>query len=431
MRSGGIGAVLALALVSSAWGYGFLGLGLGTGVFQGSARGGAMGEVGLLSEASPLAVALNPALAATLETRQITLVYRASALDENWSSPVYDSFDAILGYNTYSANSSLYHDFAGGLASGAVRQAYGASFAVALGTAYDFRYDYDEEVRDRASTAQPPDRVIARNSVRGDGQVRALSLGAGKTVYPGLALGVGMDYLFGDHEVEAGIHFLDENRIPWESGSAETSDTYAANDLGGTRFTVGASYLLGERLGFAATYKTEAELDGDFSGSEGGGFSAGGAFVPDAAGGKITCPASYALGVSLKPRNVLLTVIEGNLVVTRWSSLEDEAGGAALDDTYEWHLGVEHVFYNQRPLRFGFLYRPSPADKETSEAAVTAGTGFNVVGFDIDLAAKVGWRDYREGDLFKDDIFGAKLRGSTDVVRDTNFGALVTVTRRF
>jgi hypothetical protein len=431
MRSGAIGAVLALALVSSAWGYGYLGLGLGAGVFQGSARGGGMGEVGLASEESPMAVALNPALVASLEARQMALVYRAAALDENWSSPVYDSFDAILGYTTYSANSSLYHDFAGGLASGPVPQAFGTAFAVALGTAYDFRYDYDEEVRDRASTAQPPDRVIARNSVRGDGQVRALSLGAAKTVYPGLALGLGLDYLFGDHDVEAAIRFLDENRIPWASGSPDTFDTYTADDLSGTRFTVGASYSLGERLNFAAAYRTETDLDGDVSASGGTGFGAAGTSILGASGDKVTCPAAYSLGVSLKPRNVLTTVVEGNLVVTRWSGLEDEAGGTGLDDTFEWHLGVEHVFYNQRPLRFGFLYRPSPADKETSEAAVTAGTGFNVVGFDIDLAARVGWRDYREGDLFKDDIFGAKLRGSTDVVRDTDFGALVTVTRRF
>jgi hypothetical protein len=431
MRSGAVGAILALALVSSAWGYGYLGLGLGTGVFQGSARGGGMGEVTLLSDQSPLAVALNPALVASLETRQMALGYRAAALDENWSSPVYDSFDAVLGYNTYSANSSLYHDFAGALASGAVEQAFGAGFAVALTTAYDFRYDYDEEVRDRASTAQPPDRVIARNFVRGEGEVRSLSFGVGKTVFPGLALGAGLDYLFGDHDVEARILFLDENRIPWASQRPDSSDTYAADDMSGTRFTVGATYSLGERLGFAATYKTEAELDGDFSGTDGGGFSAGGSSIGALAAAKIKYPASYALGVSLKPRNVLVTVVEGNLVVTRWGSLEDGAAAAGLDDTYEWHLGVEHVFYNQRPLRFGFLYRPSPTDKEISEAAVTAGTAFDVVGFTIDLAAKVGWRDYREGDLFKDDIFGAKLRGSTDVVRDTNFGGLVTVTRRF
>jgi len=433
MRSGGIGAILALALVSCAWGYGYLGVGTGSAVFQGSSRCGGMGEIGLVSEDTPLAVVLNPALLAHLETRQAALVYRAAALDENWSSPVYDSFDALLGYNTYSANSNLYHAIAGGLGSGVLTRAYGTCFAVAVGNAYDFRYDYAEEVRDRASTAQPPDRLVARNSVRGEGEITSLSFGLAKTVYPGLALGAGLDYLFGKHDLEARIVFLDVNKVPWPSREPDSLETYSAHGLSGVRFTVGAAYDLGERLGFGVAYKSGAELDGDFTTSGGGGFGSGGSMIAVPVADKVKYPASFGFGVSLKPRNTLVTVVEGNVALVKWSDVGDvvATGGAGLEDTYEWHLGIEHVFYNQRPLRFGFLYRPSPEDKETSEAAVTAGTAFAVEGFDIDLAAKVGWRDYRQPDIFKDDIFGAKLRGSTDVVRDTNFGGLVTISRRF
>ncbi|HVP57740.1 MAG TPA: outer membrane protein transport protein [bacterium] len=433
MRSGGIGAILALALVSCAWGYGYLGLGPGTAVFQGSSRGGGMGETGMLSEDTPLAVMLNPALLAHQSEKQATLVYRAAALDENWEFPVYDSFDAILGYDTYSTNSHLYHGCAGGLGSGVLKQAWGLSFGAAAGLAYDFRYDYAEEVLDRTSTAQPPDRVIARNSVRGRGEITSISFGLGKTVYPGLALGAGLDYLTGRHDLEARIVFRDENRIPWASKNPDTSATFSARNLSGVRLTVGAAYDLGERVSLGATYKSAAELDGDISASGGGGFGTGGGLISADLPSKVKYPASYALGATFKPRNVLLTVVEGDVTLVKWSDVRDvaAAGETGMDDTYEWHLGVEHIFYNEHPLRFGFLYKPSPEDKETSEAAVTAGTGFSIAGFGIDLAAKVGWRDYREPDLFKDDIFGAKLRGSTDVVRDTNFGGLVTITRRF
>jgi hypothetical protein len=433
MRSCGIGAILALALVSTAWSYGYLGVGLGSGVFQASTRCGGMGEVSMLCDDSPFAVTLNPALLGGMNARQVALAYHAVSLDENWAFPVYDSFDAILGYDTYSANSKIYHDFEGGLASGSISQAFGTCFAVALVPAYDLRYDYAEEVRDRNPNAQPPDRVIANNFIRSRGELRSLSFGLGKTLCGGLALGAGMDYLYGKHDLEKGISFVDENRVPWSGGGLDTVGAFSASGLTGTRFTVGARYTMGERVDFGAAYKSGVELEGDFCGQAATLLGFGTGVAMDQGKIKIKYPASYALGVSIHPRNGLLTVIEGDVILAKWSDAKDATGvgGTSLNDTYEWHFGVEHVFYNQRPLRFGFLYRPSPKDKETSEAAVTTGTGFKVAGLDIDLAASVGWREYREPDLFFDDIFGAKLRGSTDLVRETVMGGVISISRRF
>jgi hypothetical protein len=101
MRRGGIGgALLILVLVTCSWGYTVLDLGMGSEVFRGSARCGGMGEVSLLCERSPLAVALNPAALAGLEGPMVAGSYRLLALDEDWLLPVHDSFDAILGYET-------------------------------------------------------------------------------------------------------------------------------------------------------------------------------------------------------------------------------------------------------------------------------------------------------------------------------------------
>jgi hypothetical protein len=125
-------------------------------------------------------------------------------------------------------------------------------------------------------------------------------------------------------------------------------------------------------------------------------------------------------------------VIEGNVIYTQWSEVGDVfTAGINLDDVYEWRIGVEHIFYNERPLRFGFLYRPSPVDEETSESAVTAGTGLRVAGLDVDIAAKVGWREYRASDAFSDDIFGAEARQSTDMVKETLIGGSVSLSKRF
>jgi hypothetical protein len=437
MRRRGSGAatltpmlILALASLvgaSLAWGYGYYDIGLGTAVFQGSARGAAMGEVTLLSEDGPLAAALNPARLAGLAERRLTVSYRAASLDEDWAFRVHDSFDAVMGYNTYAANSNLYHDLAGGMTTGRLERAFDLCLGFAVVPVYDFRYDYAEEIRDRNSSSSPADRLIANNYIEGSGLVRSASFSAAKAVGRGFSLGLGVDYLFGERDLEARIVFADPVKIPWESDSPETSDTFEANDLGGARLALGATYAAGKRVEIAATYKSGVDLDGAASSLAGGPVG----LLTDP-GSDIKCPSTVGLGVSFRPRNALPTVIEGNVVLTRWSEVSDPTGiGPEPDDTYEWHIGVEHVFYNGRPLRFGFLYRPSSRDKETGESAVTAGTGLAVADFDIDLAARVGWREYRWPDLFADDLYGATVREGGDLVRETTVGAVVSVSRRF
>jgi hypothetical protein len=427
LLGGAICAVVVLAAASGAWAYGYYDLGLGTAVFQGSPRGAGMGEVSLLTEDSPLAATINPALLGGFASPGLILSYRAASVDETWAFPIHDSFDAFLGYSDYSYNADIYSDFAGGLASGRLGMAQDFSFAVALVPAYDFRYDYSEEIRDRNSSAQPPDRIIANNFIEGTGVIRSLSFAVGRPIAGGLALGAGLDYLFGDRSLDARIEFVDPNKIPWESSSPETSDTFEANDLTGTRLVLGAAYELSRRISVAATYRSETDLDGDISYEVGGPADVIG--NPEAL---IKFPSSYALGVSFRPRNEMPTVIEGDVILTRWSQVPDPTGiGPEASDTYEWHIGVEHVFYNERPVRFGFFYRPSPRDKETGEAAVTAGTGFDLGGVGIDLAGRIGWREFRSPDLFSDDIYGAQLREGTDQVRETLLGATVSVSKRF
>jgi hypothetical protein len=82
-------------------------------------------------------------------------------------------------------------------------------------------------------------------------------------------------------------------------------------------------------------------------------------------------------------------------------------------------------------VRFGFTFRPSPLDVETSEAAVTIGSGMTMAGLDIDFAVRMGWREYREFSLFDDTTFCAKERGLSDKVEDTLIGATISVTRAF
>jgi hypothetical protein len=392
-----------------------------------------MGEVSLLCEDTPRAVAVNPALLARVERPVVSAAYRLVAVEEDWSLPVHDSFDALLGYEAYSHNWNTYHDGDLALATGGLSWLGGTSFGLAYLPAYDFDYDFYQEVRDRNTTSVPADKVIAKGFVEGGGVIRSLSFGVGKSLLEGVAVGLSVDYLWGDYDIETRLTEIDTLKVNcWERALVETSDAFEASDLGGVRYRLGLNYTVNKRVEIAAVYVSEAELDGDFESGSSTGLMW---FLPraGAAGAfKMRYPAAYCLGVTYRPRNRLATVIEGNVRYVKWGDAENEAfDGMSFEDIYEWSVGVEHVFYNGQPLRFGFTFKPSPADDETSEAAVTVGSGFKMAGYGVDFAVRMGWREYREFSLFDDGTFCARQREFTDKVEDTLVGATISVSRRF
>ncbi len=433
-RAGTGGVLLTLMWVCCAWGYTALELGTGSEVFQGSARCVGMGEVSLLCEDTPRAAALNPALLARFSRPALSASYRLVAAEEDWLLPVHDSFDALLGYETYSHNRNTYHDGDLSLTTGGLSSLGGVSFGLAYLPAYDFDYDFYQEVRDRSTTSVPADKIIAKGFVEGGGVIRSLSLGVGKSLLDKVSVGLSVDYLWGDYSIETRLTEIDTLKVNcWERSVVETSDAFEASNIGGVRYRLGLTYEVNNRIEIAAAFTSEAELDGDYKTGAGEGLMW---FLPREGDGEgsftMKYPASYNFGVTYRPRNQLATVIEGNVRYVKWGDAENQAlGGIAFGDIYEWSIGVEHVFYNGQPLRFGFTFKPSPTDDETSESAITVGSGMRVAGFGIDFAVRMGWRQYREFSLFDDTTFCARQREFSDRVEDTLIGATISVGRSF
>jgi hypothetical protein len=435
MRRGGIGGVMIVLIWGCcAWGYTALELGTGSEVFQGSARCVGMGEVSLLCEDGPRAVATNPALLGRLAGPMISASYRLIAAKEDWSLPVHDSFDALLGYDTYSHNWNAYQDGDVAAATGGLRMLGGASLGLAYLPAYDFDYNFYEEVRDRNTTSVPADKIIAKAFVEGDGAIRSLSFGAGRSWFERLSVGASIDYLWGDYNMDSRLTEIDTLKVNcWERAVQETSETFAASNLDGVRYRVGIACKVNERIDIGAGFTSGVELEGDYrtNSAEGRMWFVG---QPGVLKGsfKMNYPESYYLGVSYKPRNELLTVIEADVRYVRWSDAENQAlPGVGFDDVYEWSVGIEHVFYNGHPVRFGFTFKPSPADKQTSEAAVSVGSGMTLGQFGIDFAVRMGWTDYREFPMFDDTTFCARERDFSDKVDDSVIGGMISISRRF
>jgi hypothetical protein len=429
-----LGILLALAIATGAGGYSFLDLGIGGPVYTGSARGSAMGEVGWLSEENAFATVLNPATLGTIDRPDVAVSYQYYFLHETRAFPAYDSFDALLGYNVYATNKDFYQDIAVGFATGSVPRAFGLSFGVMYSPVYDLNYDYEEEIRDRSTSSQPADELVARAYVISEGTLKAVSFGVARALAEEASVGISLDYVFGSYDVTA--------RVDWAGSDPDTKDEYSASKQSGMRLRFGGRIKVGPRLeaGFEAT--TRCAMKGDFSMH-----AANGLLwylpLPDTGETAVTYndvetdyPASIGIGVTFKPRNELTTVLELGMRYTAWSDFSSEFyGDFDLVDVYSWHAGVEHVFYNGMPLRFGLIYSPSPREEDVSEAAFTFGTGYKAYGWTVDFSGRIGWQKYRYPDLFDDAMFGMPSREPglrwRDEVRETSLSGRLSFTRRF
>jgi len=429
-----IGILLALAIVTGAGGYTFLDLGLGGQVYTGSARGSSMGEVGWLTEENSLSTFLNPATLGTIDSPDVTFAYQYNFLHETRAFPAYDSFDALLGYNVYATNKNYYQNIALGFSTGVLPQALKLSFGIAYSPVYDLNYEYEEQVRDRSTSSQPADKVIADAYIFSDGTLKAVSFGVARPLTQDASVGVSLDYVFGSYDVMA--------RIAWADNSPETKDTYSASNQSGVRLRFAGRFKAGKRLEFGFEGTTSCTMKGDFSAS-----TANDLLwflpVPETGGDTLyyndvetTYPASFGIGMRFRPRNDLIGLFEVGMEYTAWSDYKsDFYGNFGLEDIFTWHLGVEHVFYSGVPLRLGFLYSPSPRDKDISKATFTFGTGYSAYGWTAAFSGQIGWTKYRYPDVFDNEIFGVPsgepgLRWR-DEVNETAFSGRLSFNRRF
>jgi hypothetical protein len=143
-------------------------------------------------------------------------------------------------------------------------------------------------------------------------------------------------------------------------------------------------------------------------------------------------PGELTFGAVWRPRAKLKTTVRAEASWTEWSAYEDGFGTEPdLLDVWDARIGVEHVFYNGFPVRFGIRYAPAPLDNEVATTAFTFGGGLDVGPLRADLAFEVANRNYRHADLFSDAAFGGDVRVSSDLVEESGTSAFLTLGARF
>ena len=381
------------------------------------ARSLAMGGAGIASIEGAAGMALNPALIGKTEGVDVAVTGILVLAEEARETPLHDSFDGVIGYNTYALNTEVYDRYVGAVAFNPADELSEFEWAPVVAVGYvpriDMSYDYHVQYRDPDFQTEPPDKILYDYYTEGDGGIDALSVALGQEVAPDVFVGLGVDFLRGDYEVSERWVY------PVDSVEEDVSSSAEYNDATGTRFTLGVLFERFHRVDVAAVYRAPFSLEGEHK------TSAVGSEESSTRDFRYDYPGVLALGLEYHPRNLLTTTVSCDVEYARWSDFREhvpalrgvtEEVDPGLDDTLVYRLGVEHGFFDRSFARFGFSYQPSYADEKNTTAAFSIGLGLDVAGVRVDIGGQVGLREY--------DIEDGRIRETTTL-------AMATVTHTF
>jgi hypothetical protein len=304
---------------------------------------------------------LNPAGLAWTTGTQLDLGLTIVRHEEDRFMPVYDSFGSWVIDMAIASNQKTRLSGSAGLA---LRN---PSLPVVVGLSlverYPFQYAFEEEIRNPYPYSSPErDRILEERRYEVEGALRTLSCGlAGQLLGERLAVGAAVHYTFGDRNEYVFVRNYTDG---------ESFDLREEWDLNGFHATIGVQSRIHERLALGAAYETRLKVDGEIN--------------DDPGQYALRYPGNWRGGLAFFPRSDPRTVFTADIVYTDWTALEDNRYDAeelpllqaSLQEVIDVCFGVEHTFYNQARLRFGFRRYDSYADREGGNSVFSAGAGW-------------------------------------------------------
>lgn len=406
-------AVLLFAQPVSA--YTMLDSAFGTPVDAGNPRAAAMASVGVSLYQGSSTLIHNPAMLGYMEDRGLVeLNLGFSTLTEDRFQPVYDSFSSYVTETTIASNKNSY-----GLLQGGALFRLGPDRAMALGLGifdrYVFDYDYAEEIRDNTNFSTPSgrDEVVQLRRYELQGRLRSVSMGYGVRLLPQLSLGLGLHRYFGTLENRVDITSFPRANPGDHELLSDPGNAAFRHELAGWSWSLGVSGSVHTHLDLGVSYEGPFTVKGAFSSPD----SVLGRWYPydqsetvmEIGGGDVELkyPGTLSMGLTLRPQNVLSTVFSLELVHRWWSEVYRDSYRAATftsageaRNTWDVRLGLEHVFYNNMPARFGFRYLENYADRESARSIFSAGLGYEAAGFGVDLGLQYHRQTTRQDYIF-------------------------------
>jgi len=299
---------------------------------------------------------------------------------EDRFQPLYDTFDSYVTDVAIASNDHQYFHGGLGVALPLLRGGLPLALGLSLADRYPFAYTFEEELRE-PDPDNDRDRIIANRKREVTGTLRDLSAGLGLGLGERLMLGATVNYAFGTRKDTWQVrNFVDPD--------SSYNDTYEFQ-MSGVNFVLGASVTLSERFSLGLAWESRLEVDGDHTVTHE--TAAGDTLI--ATHESVKYPDYVSAGLTFRPRNDPRTVFTIEATYARWSKLEDsrstDGATTPLDDTWDMRVGVEHTFYNDMPLRFGFRRYDSYADRDVGTSVFSAGTGMKMPGGLVSVSIEI------------------------------------------
>ena len=396
------------------------------------ARSAAMGHTGIAASRGTYALIYNPAALTLVNNASVDLAIDLTYIKDNYSYPIFDNFESRLANQIYSGNSSLYPAFYGGATFNFnhIDVPYSPTISIGNFPYYDYNYNYEEEIRnnDSFATGANKDALIAKNLLENDGTTKGLTFGfAAKGEFEPIKVSLGVSFALLKEAITLKREIIFENVI-------DNDNTYIKNEIDGSGMLINLGLLVevGHRLNIGGVYHLSNEMERTYNAST----TIGDSVISTSQDKNLSIPASFGIGIEYHPRNELLANINLEAHYIGWSELEDETYPDTLqpdlDDCWEYRIGVEHIFYNDVPFRYGFLYRPFYGDKHITTSLITIGSGFTLpYNIKMSIALAGGRRTYTQADMFADSNYGGDNRSDLDTIDETIFSSKIGISYEF
>ena len=340
----------------------------------------AMGGTGAALYRGGMSNIFNPAFLATATSHRLDAGLSLDQEHEDRFQPLYDTFGSFVADVAIVSNRQHYWQTGFGLVIHEPIGDFPMTIGLSLADRYPYSYTFEEEVRDPDFASDPRDSILEERTRKVTGTLRAASLGLGFGVTDWLSAGATLHYAFG-------------TRSETTSRRMYTGDVDGINelydfDMDGVNVTLGLRGRVSERVEIGVAYENAltasgtADLAYHETRNDGAPDTDMSATVEDA---YFRYPEIYRAGITFFPRTDPRTVFTVELEYMAWNEFEDSLnqvtnGIDELEKTLDVRIGLEHMFYNGVPLRFGFRHLPSYRDKDAGSTIFTAGTGMPIGG---------------------------------------------------
>ncbi|MBU1078840.1 MAG: hypothetical protein KKH98_16210 [Spirochaetes bacterium] len=239
------------------------------------------------------------------------------------------------------------------------------------------------------------------------GALNSLSIAASINIKKILYVGAGFDILQGSKSLKSIVY-------NYPVGNSKTEDISESIDMAGSRINLGVNVAVSRSLHAGLFYQTQPTVS--FKGDQKNELTGSSVKIDH----EITYPQRYGIGLAYELLAGFNTVFAADFIFTPWkyntvfkdntvspsseTNLRDLAPYQYLSNSYELHLGAEHMIILKAkvlkmPIRYGLLYVPHYINDRIELAMITFGLGFEgpyLLDFytKIDISLGIGKRNF-------------------------------------